>query len=367
MTKVDFSKLSEREFLYYSIMKAKSGVLYITAKPGVAKSAIALSVAKKTEHAYFDVRLSMADETDFKFPHLVDVQDGDRTRKVSEYAIPKWAYDANQRPTIIHFEELNRAPLFVRNAALQILLERKIGDFEFNDNVLMMASGNLGDEDGTDVEEFDAALNNRLIHYPHVLTTKEWIEGYAEKNVHPLITGYIKAYPEELYKSNENSKAYATPRSWTFLSNFIKENFAPVDGKESPLSTIKPVLDKIANAYIGGSAVKFLKYCNDLITLTLDDVLNDFESAHEQLKKFNRDKKAELIQSLTQRDIKKMTDNQLDNAAKFLNILAEEEKTKYLLHVLDNVTDVNDPRIKKFLQKFKDTLLVIKKINKPGK
>jgi hypothetical protein len=27
-----------------------------------------------------------------------------------------------------------------------------------------MSSGNLGDEDGTDVEEFDSALNNRLIH-----------------------------------------------------------------------------------------------------------------------------------------------------------------------------------------------------------
>jgi hypothetical protein len=37
------------------------------------------------------------------------------------------------------------------------LLEREIGTaFKFNDNVLMMSSGNLGDEDGTDVEEFDS-------------------------------------------------------------------------------------------------------------------------------------------------------------------------------------------------------------------
>ena len=38
-----------------------------------------------------------------------------------------------------------------------MLHERGIGtEFKFNDNVLMIASGNLGDEDGTDVEEFDS-------------------------------------------------------------------------------------------------------------------------------------------------------------------------------------------------------------------
>jgi hypothetical protein len=36
-----------------------------------------------------------------------------------------------------------------------------------------MMSGNLGDEDGTDVEEFDSALNNRLIHINHTLDVQE--------------------------------------------------------------------------------------------------------------------------------------------------------------------------------------------------
>jgi len=165
----DLSTLTERERLYYQVMKAKSGVLFITAKPGVAKSAIARSIADKMDMAYEDVRLSMSDETDFKFPHITTIDDV----KVSDYAVPRWAFEANKRPTILHFEELNRAPQFVRNAALQILLERQIGNHKFNDNVLMMASGNLGDEDGTDIEEFDSALNNRLIHYPHTLSYQE--------------------------------------------------------------------------------------------------------------------------------------------------------------------------------------------------
>jgi ATP-dependent Lon protease len=49
---------------YFSVMWAKYGVLNITSKPGVAKSAIGRSIADKMGFAYSDIRLSMVDETD---------------------------------------------------------------------------------------------------------------------------------------------------------------------------------------------------------------------------------------------------------------------------------------------------------------
>jgi hypothetical protein len=149
------STLTARERKYFMTMWPKSGVLYITSKPGIAKSAIARTIADKMGFRYMDLRLSMADETDFKFPFLKDANYDGKDIKVSGYAVPEWAFESNTQPTIIHFEELNRAPQFVRNAALQILLERQIGDFKFNGTVLMMASGNLGDEDGTRSEDTD--------------------------------------------------------------------------------------------------------------------------------------------------------------------------------------------------------------------
>jgi hypothetical protein len=119
------STLTPRERKYFRTMWPKSGVLYITSKPGIAKSAIARTIADKMGFRYMDLRLSMADETDFKFPFLKDENYDGKDIKVSGYAVPEWAFEANQQPTIIHFEELNRAPQFVRNAALQILLERQ--------------------------------------------------------------------------------------------------------------------------------------------------------------------------------------------------------------------------------------------------
>lgn len=354
--------LTEKENEYLSLMWPKYGVLFITAKPGVAKSAIGLSIAKKLGMRYIDMRLSMSDEGDFKYPYLEDLEYDGKTYKVSGYAVPRWAFDANQTPTIIHFEELNRAPQFVRNAALQILLEREIGDFKFNDNVLMMASGNLGDEDATDVEEFDAALNNRLIHIDHVLAVNEWIEDFANEKCHRLIVSYIKTHPEQLYKTSDNAKGYATPRSWTMMSKFITENF----GMDADPRDFLPRLRRVAHGYVGNSAHKFLQYCEDMMNISIQDVLNNFDGIKKDLAKYNRDKNSELIQSLKELNIQDFTEKQLGNIVKFLNGVGDDEKTAYLLWILDNVPNIGEPKIKKFLLKFEDLLRTIKKINKPG-
>jgi hypothetical protein len=357
------STLTPKERKYFSVMWAKYGVLFITSKPGVAKSAIGRSIADKMNFRYVDMRLSMADESDFKYPYLTDMDNNGKNIKVSGYAVPQWAYEANSAPTIIHFEELNRAPQFVRNAALQILLEREIGEFKFNGNVLMMASGNLGDEDGTDVEELDSALNNRLIHINHTLGLHEWLNDFAEENCHRLITSFIKAHPEKMYQqATENTKAYATPRSWTMLSEFIVSNF----GQDASPRDFLPLLKEVATGYIGNTAMKFIQYCEDMLNISIQDVLNNYDVVKKDLEKYNRDKNSELIQSLKEIDITKLNDKQLTNAVKFLRNVGDDEKTAYLLFILDNVTDVTSPKLKKFLLEFEDLLRTIKKINKPG-
>ncbi len=288
---------------------------------------------------------------------------GTKTIKCLDFVVPRWAIEANKQPTIIHFEELNRASQQVRNAALQILLERQIGtDFRFNDNVLMMSSGNLGDEDGTDVEEFDSALNNRLVHINHTLDVKEWVDDFATENVHPMIVSYINTHPEHMYKTVDGAKGYATPRSWTMMSEFIVANY----GMNSSPREFLPLLKEVAAGYVGNSAMKFVTYCEDMMNINIMDVLNDFERVKTDLKKYNRDKNSELIQNLKEIDITKLSDKQLDNCEKFLNQVGDDEKTAYLLHILDNIADVTNPKLKRFLLKFQDLLVTIKKINKPG-
>jgi hypothetical protein len=360
--KEKFATLTDKEKKYFSIMWSKSGVLYIRSKPGVAKSAIGRSIADKMGFRYIDLRLSMVDETDVGlYPYVSEVDIEGTKVKCLDFIVPRWAIEANKYPTIIHFEELNRTSLQVRNAALQLLLDRQIGfDFKFNDNVLMMASGNLGDEDGTDVEDFDMSLNNRLIHVSHNLSVDEWISGFAEKNVHYIIVSYIKSHPEQIYKFSENTNAYATPRSWTFLSDFILSNF----GENSSPREFLPLVKEVATSYIGNSAIKFIRYCEEMLVISIWDVLNNYDDIKKDLEKYNRDKNTELIQNLKEIDIRNLNEKQLENAVKFLKNVNDDEKTAYILHILENVSDICNPKIKKFLLNFEDLLKTIQKINK---
>lgn len=347
----DFEKrlqtLTPKERQYFSIMRAKSGVLKINAKPGVAKSAIARSIAKKMGFQYKDIRLTMIDETDLGlYPDKSEIEfknkKGEMEKvKVLDFIVPKWAFESNLQPTIIHFEELNRANLHVRNAALRILLERQISDdFAFNDNVLMMCSGNLGEEDNTDVEEFDSALNNRLIHVNHKLSVPEWIDGFAREHVHPTIVSYIETNPEQIYKISDNSEAFATPRSWTFLSDFIITNF----GKDSQPSDFISTVKELAMCYVGNSAIKFVKYCEDMMSLTINDVIKDYKSVKDKVLKSNRDKRSELIQSLRSIDIMDLSDKEIGNVKEFLKTVTDEERVAYLLFVIDCIGDKTKPK-----------------------
>ena len=361
-----YELLSDREKMYFKIMNAKSGVLYLTSSPGFAKSAILKSIANITGRQYFDIRLSMVDETDVGlYPDIdkleITINGEQVVQKMLAHVAPKWAYMANQKPSIIHFEELNRSTLAVRNAALQILLEREIGAFfKFNDNVMMCASGNLGEEDGTDVEEFDQALNNRLIHYEHTLPYPEWVENYANENVCPIIVQFLKTYTEHYHKKpeerNQKNKAYATPRSWTFLSDYIFENYGSWETKKDNKGkeiidekTNEPIIYKsfpsirvwlndikeIGHGYIGASNVRFVKYCEDTLKITLDDVLDRYDDIEDDIKNFNRDKKSELLVNMKERKVFELKLKQVENLIRFLLTISPDEIIGYILHVLD--------------------------------
>ena len=401
----EFEKLSDREKKYYKMMNAQSGVLYISSPPGYAKSAIMRSIAKQMGCQYFDVRLSMVDETDVGlFPTIGEEEINGKMQKMLSHVAPKWAYMANTKPSIIHFEELNRSTLSVRNAALQMLLEREIGSFfKFNNNVMMCASGNLGEEDGTDVEEFDQALNNRLIHIEHTLPFPEWVERYANENICPVIIQFLKTHTEHYYKkpdertsSNKTNKAYATPRSWTFLSDYIFENFGEWETKKSLIKgqdgkeeyklimdeyTGEPKLFKkfpnvrtwindvkeIGHGYVGGSNVRFLRYCEDTLKITLDDILDNFDEIENDVKAFNRDKKSELLANMKERKVFQLKPKQVENLVKFLCTISDDEMVGYILHVLDTEYNLaeegkENKMVEKFLaskafNKFRDDIM----------
>lgn len=335
----------EKKELFKKIIKSQKGVLYITGKPGIGKSAVMAQIAKEEGWQYIDIRLSQRDSSEILgFPYQEKVNGV----SVMQYAKPKCFVDANSKPTLICFDELNRASLAVRNAALQILCERQLDDMVFNKEVYMVALGNLGDEDGTEVEELDSALNNRMIHFKYEMTIPEWISGYAKEHVNPMIISFVENNPTHFYRREEDEAAYATPRSWSNLSAFI--------GKDNNCGDQMEYLKAVAFSYVGSSAMRFIKYVEDSMVINLNMIMNGKFTA-EQLKIVNRDKKSELMNELKTIDINKVKKDDLTNLVMFLENIDSDERVAFLHQKIKDITNEdieNKSNLAKLLAKFKD-------------
>ena len=358
--------LNNRAEVFASIVKAKSGVLYMKGAPGIGKTAIWKSIAKKEGWNLVDIRLGQMDETEVAgMPKTKEIDGVD----VMYYAIPQYAVEANKRPTLIVFDEINRALLPVRNAALQILNERQIGStFKFNDEVYMVALGNLGDEDGTEVEEFDTALNGRLIHYKYELTIPEWIENFARENVVPEIVSFIEANPQyfnRIKKGDDGvvqTEAYASPRTWTFLSDSIKSIY----GNGASARDYLPFVTEMGMSYIGTSVTKFQRFLQEQTTLNINDIIKSFTKIKKDVEKLNRDRKSELLNELKKFKIKDLKKTELTNVSEFIKTLDEDEQVAYLNFLIDEdaqivVSDIkSNENVKNFLRPFKGIFHKIK-------
>ncbi len=106
-------------------------------------------------------------------------------------------------------------------------------------------------------------------------------------------------------------------RSWTFLSDYIFENYGKFEEKKDVEGNVitkngETVMIKkfpsirewinditeIGHGYIGASNARFIRYCQDTLKITLDDVLDRFDEREEDIKNFNRDKKSELLTNM---------------------------------------------------------------------
>lgn len=356
-------KLSETEKKFFSMVRPRSGVVILFSRPGEAKSAITRSIANKLDIQYIEIRLSQVDETDIGlFPKInINNKNNDEDQEFVKFVPPEWAIMANSRPTFIHFEELNRASLTVRNAALQILNERTIGyKFFFNENVYMIASGNLGDKDGTIVEEMDSALNNRLIHVKHELKFNDWLENFAEGRIHQTIINFLSVHTQYFYKTNDanDEAAYATPRTWTFLSDFIVTNF----GYDSTIEQFIDSMSKISQCYIGSSSHPFIKYLRDTAAINIKHVMEDYNRVADKIEG-NRSKQSEILQEIRSMNIfLDCNEKQIKNIFQFLHKVDKDPYTAFVLELMKKDLEPFEKtqNYQLFKKEFKDVNEIIK-------
>jgi hypothetical protein len=159
---------------------------------------------------------------------------------------------AKQYPIVVLFlDEMNSAAPAVQGAAYQLILNRQVGTYKLPDNVVMVAAGNRESDKGVSYR-MPSPLANRFVHLEVRQDFDSWFNWAVSKNIHKDVVGYISFAKQDLFDFDPKSasRSFATPRTWTFVSDFLYDE----DATDAELT------DLIAGTVGEGLAVKFMAH-----------------------------------------------------------------------------------------------------------
>ncbi len=187
--------------------------------PGVGKSTLARELAEELNLPLHDIRLAQREPAE-----LCGVHFPDRERQTLQLLPPDWVRAVCEAPGFVFLDEINAAVTRLHQAAAyQIVLERRVGPFRFHPETVVLAAGNL-DDDNAIVSPLSSALNNRFVHLRLRVDATAWVRWAEAAGLHSSVLGYISGRgrfgSETLYEPNGDD-AFPTPRSWEMASRLL--------------------------------------------------------------------------------------------------------------------------------------------------
>ena len=220
--------------------------VFLWGPPGIGKSDIVSQIGAEMDREVIDVRLALWEPTDIKGIPYYNADQG-----AMVWAPPAELPTDPDSKAIIFLDELNSAPPAVQAAAYQLILNRKVGTYTRPEGVDLVAAGNRDGDKGV-TYRMPAPLANRFIHLEAKVDFEDWQDWATLNKVHPDVVGYVGFAKQDLYDFDPKSasKAFATPRSWTFVSDLLEDDDVDLDTLQN----------LIAGAIGDGLAVKFMAH-----------------------------------------------------------------------------------------------------------
>ena len=228
----------------------KKRPLFLWGPPGIGKSEVVAEITQDLGGYMIDLRLGQMDPTDIRGIPFFNKELGKM-----DWAPPIDLPDeelASQYPIIVLFmDEMNSAAPAVQAAAYQLVLNRRIGKYRLPDNVVMIAAGNRESDKGV-TYRMPTPLANRFVHVEMKVDFPTWQDWAVKNQIHKDVVGYLSFAKQDLYDfdAKSSSRAFATPRSWTFVSELLEDE----DLDETTAT------DLIAGTVGEGLAVKFMAH-----------------------------------------------------------------------------------------------------------
>ena len=229
--------------------------------PGIGKSELIAEIGQETNRPVIDMRLLLLEPTDIKGIPYYDpetttmkwAQPADLPKTITEreLRLAKEAvaaaeaskdadaiYEATAKyeqlvqaekfsHAILFLDEINAAPPSVQAAAYQLILNRRVGEYHLPKGVSMVCAGNRDSDKGV-TYRMPSPLANRLVHIEMSANFEDWQKWAIGARVHPDVVGFLSHHKQKLFNFDSKSpdKAFATPRSWVFVSQLIDDAMA---------------------------------------------------------------------------------------------------------------------------------------------
>ena len=219
---------------------------FLWGPPGIGKSDVVKQIGAELDREVIDVRLALWEPTDIKGIPYYNAEQGKMV-----WAPPAELPTNEDSTAIIFLDELNSAPPAVQAAAYQLILNRRVGTYKLPEGVDVVAAGNREGDRGV-TYRMPAPLANRFVHLEMKVDFDDFQDWATLNKVHPEVVGYVGFAKQDLYDFDPKSpsKAFATPRSWVFVSDLLSED----DVDNDTLHNL------IAGAVGDGLAVKFMAH-----------------------------------------------------------------------------------------------------------
>ena len=235
---------SAKTSIAFAIKKKRP--VFLWGPPGIGKSDIVAQIGADTGREVVDVRLALWEPTDIKGIPYFDSNAGTMT-----WAPPAELPTDPKSTAILFLDELNSAPPAVQAAAYQLILNRKVGTYVLPEGVDIVAAGNRDGDKGV-TYRMPAPLANRFVHLEMKVDFDDWQDWATLNGIHPEVVGYVGFAKQDLYDYDPKSpsKSFATPRSWSFVSDLVSDDEIDTES-----------LTNLVSGAIGdGLAVKFMAH-----------------------------------------------------------------------------------------------------------
>jgi len=189
--------------------------VYISGPPGVGKSQTVRQFAAEIGADLVDVRASLLDAVDLRgLPQIVD--------GITTWAPPGFlpADAGDGAPVVLFLDELPNAPQLVQAALLQLVLDRRLGEYSLPDNVFVVAAGNrVGDRAGA--SRLLSSLSSRLVMVDFETSLSAWMEWAFSAGIADEVIFFARFRPALLCAFDPKAETSPNPRAWERVSRLL--------------------------------------------------------------------------------------------------------------------------------------------------